>query len=67
MKGKIKCEFKDENIEKANKNINKYNSLNDIYNKIESCATNIVEDFSSLDSHIKQMSLLFNKLNEAIK
>ena len=67
MKGKIKCEFKDENIEKANKNINKYNSLYDIYNKIESCATNIVEDFSSLNTHMKQMSSLFNKVNEVIK
>ena len=36
LKGKIKCEFKDENIEEANKSINKYNSLNYIYNKIES-------------------------------
>ena len=67
MKGKIKCEFKDENLIEANNNINKYNYLNDVYNKIESCSSTIVEDFSSLSSHMKQMSLLFNKLNEIIK
>ena len=56
------------NIEEANnKNINKYNSLNDIYYIIESYAANIIEDFSSLNSHMKQMSSLFNKLNEVIK
>ena len=67
MKGKIKCELKDDSITEANKNINKYNSLVDIYNKIDSCSANISEDFTALKNHMNQMGTLFNKLNESIK
>ena len=66
MKGKIKCELKENSLTEANKNINKYNSLVDIYNKIDSCTSSIVSDFNNLSAHMKQISLLFNKLNETL-
>ena len=66
MKGKIKCELKEDSITETNKNINKYNSFIDIYNKITSNIVNIAEDFNNLKNHMKQISLLYNKLNENI-
>ena len=66
MKGKIKCELKEDSLTEANKGINKYNSFIDIYNKINSSISNIADDFNNLYWHMKQISLLFNKLNETI-
>jgi len=66
MKGKIKCEIKEDSITEANKNINKYNTLCDIYSKIDSCISSVVSDFQNLYSHMGQMSKLFNTLNENI-
>ena len=66
MKGKIKCELKEDSLTEANKSINKYNSFIDIYNKINSSISDIAVDFNNLYWHMKQISSLFNKLNETI-
>jgi hypothetical protein len=66
MKGKIKCEIKEESIIEMNKNMNKYNSLCDIYNKLDSCISNLAIDLQNIYSHTSQMSQLFNQLNANI-
>ena len=64
MKGKVKCELKEDSISEANKMGAQFNSLAEIYNKIDACAANISNDFHYLDLHFNQISSLFNKLNE---
>ena len=64
LKGKIQCELKENSIQNAN-NINKeFNNLYEIYNKIYSFTSNIVFDFQCLHTHLKQLSSLFQKLNQ---
>ena len=64
MKVKVKCELKEDSISEANKMGAQFNSLAEIYNKIDACAANISNDFHYLDLHFNQISSLFNKLNE---
>jgi hypothetical protein len=64
MKGKIKCEFKEDYLAEASNNANRYNSLIDIYNKLDSSITNIALDFQNLSIHMKQISSLYKSLNE---
>ena len=66
MKGKIKCELKENSLKEAAENINKYNSFIDIYKKIDSSILDLVKDLSNLNIHMNQIGLLFNKLNENI-
>ena len=64
IKGKISCELKEDTIQSTNNNIKKYNNLSDIYNKIYSYTSNIVLDFQSLNTHLKQLGTYFEKLNQ---
>ena len=64
MKGKIKCELKTDELLEANKNINKYNSFCDLYNRLDSSISSFVSDLNNLNIHAKEISLIFNKLNE---
>ena len=64
MKGKIKCELKENSIAETFKNTKKYFALSDIYNKIQLYTSNIVIDFQTLNNHMKQLSLYFEKLNQ---
>ena len=64
LKGKIKCELKDNSIEETFKNTKKYNALSDIYNKIHLYTSNIVVDFQMLNNHMKLLSSFFEKLNQ---
>jgi hypothetical protein len=66
MKGKIKCELKENSLEEANKSIIKYNSFIDIYKKMDSYLSDVVVDLNNLNNHMNKISLLFNKLNENI-
>ena len=64
IKGKIKCELKEDSIRNANDNNKKYNALSEIYSKIHSYTSNIVLDFQSLNVHMKKLSTYFEKLNQ---
>ena len=64
MKGKIKCTITENNVEEANKMINKYSVLSDIYNKLDSNINNIINDLNNLSSHMKELSSYFGLLND---
>ena len=66
MKGKIKCEINENSVIEVNKNMNKYNVLCDIYNRMDSCISNLVNDFQNINLHTSQLSELFSQLNTNI-
>lgn len=66
LKGKVKCELKEDSISEANKMALKFYCLSDVYNKIDSLASNISSNFQTLHSNFKHLSLLFKKLLEVL-
>ena len=64
MKGKIKCELKENSLQESLNNTKKYNALSDMYNKINNFTSNIVLDFQLLFGHMKQLSQHFQILNQ---
>ena len=66
LKGKIKCELKEDSISEANKMAVKFYSLSDVYSKIDSLSSNISSNFQTLHSNFKHLSLLFSKLLEIL-
>ena len=64
MKGKIKCEIKEDSVDEASKLFDKYNIFADTFKKIDIMTSNIAVDLDNLRSHTEQLSQLFNKLNE---
>ena len=66
LKGKIKCELKEDSISEANKMALKFYSLSDVYSKIDSLSSNISSNFQTLHSNFKHLSLLFSKLLEIL-
>jgi len=66
LKGKIKCELKEDSISEANKMSLKFLNLTEIYSKIDSVTSNISSNFQSLHSNFNHLSLLFSKLLEVL-
>ena len=64
LKGRFKCELKDDSIQLANGCNKKYTTLSEIYSKIHSYTSNIVIDFQNLNVHLKQLGTYFEKLNQ---
>ena len=64
IKGKIKCNITENDVEEANKMINKYSVLSDIYNKLDSNINNIINDLNNLCQHMKEFSSYFELLND---
>ena len=70
MGGKIKCEIKKENINKADDIFRKTIKLTEIYQKLEKSLLNIISDFNLLENHMKEVSnqfdLLSNEFNQDV-
>ena len=64
LKGKIKCSITENHVEEANKMINKYSALSDIYSKLDSNINNIINDLNNLCAHMKEFSSYFGLLND---
>jgi len=52
LKGKLKCELKEDSISESNKMAVKFYSLSDVYNKIDSLESNISSNFQALHSNL---------------
>ena len=64
MNGKIKCSFSSDSIVEANKMENKFTSLSNIYKKIDTTISIIINDFNNLSLHFNEMTENFNNLIE---
>ena len=66
VKGEVKCALEANTINDSENVIGKAISLFDLYNSIVSHVELAVNDFNNLTIHLKNISILFNKLNKNI-
>ena len=66
VKGEVKCALEANTINDSENVIGKAISLSDLYNSIVSHVELAVNDFNNLTIHLKNISILFNKLNKNI-
>ena len=66
VKGEVKCALEANTINDSENVIGKAISLFDLYNSIVSHVELAVNDFNNLTIHLKNISILFNKLNKKI-
>ena len=67
FKGKIHCDFKKEDIQKADQFNKKYTKLAEVCSKLEKSISCISVDFQNLYQHLKEISEQFNQLSLEIK
>jgi len=63
-KSKIHYEFKKENIKEADTFNKKYLKLSEIYQKLDKNISNIINDFQTLEKHMKDTAESFNQLSQ---
>ena len=64
VKGEVKCNLDENTINNSESVINKAISMTDLYNKIVANIDLVVNDFNNLTQHLKEISILFNRLNK---
>ena len=66
LKGEINFELKSSDIKIADSFNKKYNSLSEIYNKLDKSILNISNDFNNLEAHMKDASEQYFKLTKEL-
>ena len=64
VKGEVKCAIKQTTVNDSEMIINKSISLNDLYNGLITNIDFVINDFNNLTKHFKEISIIFNKMNQ---
>ena len=64
VKGEVKCAIKQTTVNDSEMIINKSISLNDLYNGLITNIDLVINDFNNLTKHFKEISIIFNKMNQ---